>query len=459
MITIVNCNKQVSDMLGVQEYDCHLEYRLIAYLIEIETNDGYLVQNTLTREMVLFTKTEYDLFKNMNIEETKKRNLVLHWFYIPTTMCEKSISYVIFQKHLQKQKKIGFDKKNMYTIFTTTRCNARCPYCYERGIEHHVMSREIALDVAKYIDSSRVQGAKIRLKWFGGEPLLNGKAISTICDYLNNVGVEFASNITSNGYLFDKYTDEEIINDWHIENAQITLDGTKEVYENTKKYVNDDKSAFEKVIQNIKRLLNLGIRVTIRMNISSNNGSNLLELLNYLKQKFNGRKNLKIYSYILFDESDPQKKAMNKNERKRACEFYEKIEKEIALSGFGVYGFKFPSVHTSHCMADNGTSICITPTGNITLCEHHTDDEIIGNIYNGISNYSTMNSWSERVPESESCKTCPFYPQCITLKKCPSFINGCDDFIRLRKKISAGFSMENAYKNYLLRKEHEKSDQ
>ena len=115
----------------------------------------------------------------------------------------------------------------MFTVFTTTGCNARCPYCYEHGIDAISMNNKVAIDTAKYINISRMPNTKIHLKWFGGEPLLNGDAINTICEYLINANVDFFSSITSNGYLFDKYTNEEIIEKWHLKRVQITLDGTK----------------------------------------------------------------------------------------------------------------------------------------------------------------------------------------------------------------------------------------
>lgn len=392
----------------------------------------------------------------MRLDRKTTKALVEHWFYIPQSINEQSIYYVIFQKFTQSRPRLGMNRKNMFTIFTTMACNARCPYCYEQGAPTVSMSKETALDTAKYVDCNRMHNTKVHLKWFGGEPLLNGDAINIICEYMKNVGVDFYSTITSNGYLFDQYTDEEIIQKWNLKRAQITLDGTKNTYQNIKRYVNGDNYAFEKVIKNIHRLTDLGINVHIRMNISQDNGEDLLSLVDYLKTQFDKNKYLKIYSYILFNDENS---TMTNEQRKIACDYYRKIEEKIVNSGFGIYGFKFPTVCINHCMADNGTSVCITPIGNLTPCEHHSDDEIIGTIYDGITNYSVVNSWTERLSEPEKCSACKFHPQCITLKKCPSFSKGCDDFLRLRKEISAKFAMDNAYTKYLNEVNgHEKSN-
>jgi Arylsulfatase regulator (Fe-S oxidoreductase) len=458
MITISKMNKEIREVLGLQEYSEDIKYRPILYLVEKEISDGYLIENILTRELILLSKTEYSLFKDTCLSEKSTKSLVQHWFYIPETISEKSIYYILFHKIKHRHPKPSINNKNMFTVFTTTGCNARCPYCYEHGIDAISMNNKVAIDTAKYINISRMPNTKIHLKWFGGEPLLNGDAINTICEYLINANVDFFSSITSNGYLFDKYTNEEIIEKWHLKRVQITLDGTKNFYQKTKQYVNNDNNAFEKVIGNIQRLTDIGVNVCIRMNISSDNENELLSLVDYLKIQFNGNKNLSIYSYILFNEDNPNYIQMKNEQRQLACESFKRIEKKIYDSGFGNHGVRFPSVSTSHCMADNGTSVCITPVGNLTLCEHHPNDEIIGNIYEGITNYATIRSWLKRLPETDKCITCKYYPQCITLKKCPAFSKGCDDFLRLRKEILTKYTMENAYNKYLKENYNEKSN-
>ena len=88
-----------------------------------------------------------------------------------------------------------------YTIFPTTDCNARCFYCFELGRSRIKMSIETAQKVVQYI-KAHCGGKKVNISWFGGEPLFHQEAIDTICDGLRAEGVEFASTMVSNGYLF-----------------------------------------------------------------------------------------------------------------------------------------------------------------------------------------------------------------------------------------------------------------
>lgn len=184
MITISKMNKEIREVLGLQEYSEDIKYRPILYLVEKEISDGYLIENILTRELILLSKTEYSLFKDTCLSEKSTKSLVQHWFYIPETISEKSIYYILFHKIKHRHPKPSINNKNMFTVFTTTGCNARCPYCYEHGIDAISMNNKVAIDTAKYINISRMPNTKIHLKWFGGEPLLNGDAINTICEYL-----------------------------------------------------------------------------------------------------------------------------------------------------------------------------------------------------------------------------------------------------------------------------------
>ena len=94
--------------------------------------------------------------------------------------------------------------KRKFIIFTTTKCNAHCTYCYEEGIMAMTMIRKTAEDVAEYIMSHSNRDNEVRIRWFGGEPLMNTEAIRTIADRLNEEGVDFTSEIFTNGDLLPK---------------------------------------------------------------------------------------------------------------------------------------------------------------------------------------------------------------------------------------------------------------
>ena len=70
-------------------------------------------------------------------------------------------------------------------------------------------------------------------------------------------------------------------------------------------------------------------------------------------------------------------------------------------------------------MADNDSSVLITPKGDIGKCEHFTSQHLIGSIYDTKLDYSEILRWKEQYQPTNKCFECPLYPQCIRIKMCP----------------------------------------
>lgn len=86
--------------------------------------------------------------------------------------------------------------------------------------------------------------------------------IDIIDNKLSDFGQTYTNGITTNGYLFNKSLIYKAINEWHLGSAQITIDGTEEVYNKVKNYIYKDSiSPYKKVLNNIAMLLNNNIAV------------------------------------------------------------------------------------------------------------------------------------------------------------------------------------------------------
>jgi sulfatase maturation enzyme AslB (radical SAM superfamily) len=110
-----------------------------------------------------------------------------------------------FKKHFRSY--IGptyLDKPKHFTILTTSKCNARCTYCYEQLIPNkRHMSEKVAMDIVEYIIKNANREEPISFEWFGGEPLYNYRIVDIISSNICSAGIDFTSNMISNGYLFD----------------------------------------------------------------------------------------------------------------------------------------------------------------------------------------------------------------------------------------------------------------
>ena len=395
--------------------------RLMKYCIMLSDNGGELIYNLLTKELILLTGSECDdLAQNEYLRD--------NWFLVPRDINDKEYADLVRWVLETRQKK----SKNItgYTIFPTTDCNARCFYCFELGRSRVPMSRETAEKTAHYI-KNHCGGEKVKLSWFGGEPLYNREAIEVICGVLRREGVEFSSAAVSNGYLFDRETVQTAVSDWNLKRVQITLDGTEETYNRVKAFVYKGVNPYRTVMENIGHLLDAGVSVQIRLNMDLYNAEDLMKLVEELAERFRGRKGIHVYAHHIFKGNEAMADSHTEEEWQERTQAMIRLEDKIRECGLEAKRGISKHIKLNHCMADSGKSVTILPDGHIGLCEHFSEDEFIGHIDKEGFDEDVIKSWKERSPELPECAECPLYPECIQLKKCP---NGGKCFPALREE-------------------------
>ena len=431
MKTIKEAERILLPLVGEQEFKEKLIYRKLIYLTEIECEDGYLVYNNLTGELLILSNDEFIEFNKCDNTCRSFLKYVKKWFYVPEDFLD-----ILFCDQITKTLRTYMQslRSNMpitsYTILTTTECNARCFYCFEKGRKNIKMTKETANDVAEYIKSS-CKGEKITIRWFGGEPLYNLEVIDIISEQLKNLSIEFKSSIVSNGYLFN----DEIINKckdiWNVKEVQITLDGTEKIYNRVKAYVYDSSNPFNIVIDNIRKLLVANINVRIRLNHGKHNTNDLIDLIDFLNEKFAGCNNLKIYSRLLFEYSDILENANNKNEYWQLQKQNKELTNYIIARGFGKKWGIDGLLKYHNCMADDDTAIVILPDGHLGKCEHFSDNEICGTIYQKELNEHKIAEFKRTAEYTDICDTCPVRPNCYRLEKCPDKNKVCNEDFKI----------------------------
>lgn len=393
--------------------------RWMQYCVQTPVEDGLLVFNVLTREMVLLSQKEYDNFTDIDY-------LKQHWFVVPEDAQEKE--YATFVRWMLSTRQPQPKEITNYTIFPTTDCNARCFYCFELGRSRIPMSQETAEKVVQYI-KAHCGGKEIKISWFGGEPLFNMPAIETICEGLRRENIAFQSRMTTNGYLFDDEVVEKAVKSWNLDRVQITLDGTEKTYNKIKAYIYREGNPYQVVLDNIGRLLKARVAVKIRLNMDLYNADDLLILVGELAERFAGQKGLSVYAHHLFKGNEPMAELHTGEEWAKREEAMLRLEKKIAESDLLPRGGIRKQLRLNFCMADRGNAVTILPEGNIGLCEHFSETELIGNIDREGFDADMVASWRETVPEIPECATCFYYPDCIMLKKCSNG-NICFEVLR-----------------------------
>lgn len=415
-------------------------FRLMHFCTEVPVDGGVLLFHQLTRELVLLTEAEYaNCLDDPYLRE--------HWFVVPEGTNDKGCAQLVKLVLQNRRRKSKYTTD--YTIFPTTDCNARCFYCYELGRSRIPMSGETARKVVRYI-KDHCGGEKVRITWFGGEPLYNQEAIDIICDGLHREGIPFATRMISNGYLFDEAVVKKAVEQWHLKQIQISLDGTETVYNRIKAYIYETGNPYRIVLNNMERLLDASVEVAVRLNMDLHNAEDLLELTEELAGRFGGRENFSVYAHHLFEKNESMADTHTQEQWRQRGEAMDRIERKCEQSGLLSRKGIARQMKLYHCMADCGHAVTILPDGNIGLCEHFSESEFIGHIDREGFDAEVVASWKETVPEIDECATCFYYPDCIMLKKC-SNANKCFPQYRegLRRRTRREMVCE--YENWLKR--------
>lgn len=405
MQVIIPTTSLVEQILGQQKCDDRQCYRLMTYLVQQPVTDGLLLYNTLTCSMVLLPSDEA-------ADITTQKELIERWFLVPQEHDDQKLC----QQIRQMAALLKPATKNIagYTILTTTGCNARCFYCFEKGAKPVSMTAETASKVVRYIVDHHGD-EKVKILWFGGEPLVNVKVIDQICTELRRQGVPFSSDMVSNGFLFDTDMVHRAKTLWQLQNVQISLDGTEQTYNRVKDYIYQRVNAFERVLENIGQLTTADIQVRIRLNFDQYNIDDMAELVKLLHHHFGTNEHLSIYPHELFGERSPADDARISAERMM-------LKLQIAACGYNRKQELQKDIKLNHCMADNDGSVVIAPDGHLGKCEHYIDSEFFGHIDREERDNTILHKFKERPADIGACASCPYYPQCNHLVMCPDSI-------------------------------------
>lgn len=399
------------------------DYRLNKFVIKVNVRDGWMLYNTTTGSIVHINSTE-DLYNSLD-------KLVDMYYYVPLAFDE-----VMWVNKLRTTKNSESKDRllNGFTIFTTMDCNARCFYCYEKGQPRISMTDKIAKDTADFIKKMSSNNP-VDIRWFGGEPLLNTNAIDIICNTISKNGVRFKSSMITNGLLFTDSIISKAKNLWKLKRVQITLDGPKDVYQRAKSYKGAVGDEFDRVIDNISKLIKDQIKVSIRLNQGFYNTSDLLELIDVLSDHFGEKDLVSVYNNLLYDENVE----LDNLSETEIYESFIKIQNKLIKLGLLRSKPLKKKLKICHCMADNDSSVIITPKGEIGKCEHFTNKHLIGNIYDSQFDLNEILRWKEQYQPTPKCFKCPLYPQCVRIKMCPEerelcTLSQCENKIELIKR-------------------------
>lgn len=401
------------------------------FIFSFDSSTNKLLFNTRNNSTVLIPEDEYtyinNLIKTDSINSSVPSNiksdiesLIDMNFILDNNFNEKDE----FLNHIHNPNIQS--KKLDLVILTTSSCNFKCSYCYENGISRkNSLCESDIFDILNLLEQYilKFKLETINLCLFGGEPTLNWefskkllKNIHMLC-LKNNILLK--TEIISNGYLLnnDKI---RFLEKYNFTNAQITLDGTKDIHDSRRMLLNGDGS-FNKIIKNLHTLLKSNIEtVTLRLNYDKNNVDNIENLLEFLRSEFCEYLDKINLSFGLIDSNEINESDNILNNNNEIYNSYLALFKKSLDLGFTVPPiFKLGSL----CMSKRDNSIIISADKKLYKCLSFVGLESVsqGNLYsdvNSIKNYLNLDLY-------ESCfeKKCEFIPICHQGCRFKSLIN------------------------------------
>ena len=378
------------------------------YNIIYNSEQGYLLFNSLTNSLVILDEQGMDKYNTDSLADEEIKRLYQSGFFVDDDIDEVKFVEYHYLKNLFNNQAPSF------RVYTTLACNAQCNYCYEKGTPISNMSKEVADSLVEFVAEQTKYCKQYSIRWFGGEPLLNWKIIDYISDELKKkCNADLVGYITTNGSLFNDELIEKAKGNWGIKNVQISLDGYGELHNKIKAYKDRD-NGFSDTITNIVKLLDKGISVDIRLNVTKSNAGNMLELIDYLALTIQNKKLSNVYAYPVFD-SDVDKVCCSESEdvikeNELHTYFYPVVQK---IESVGWKKSNTIRQRRVSCWAIKTGNYVISPNGDIYKCSFEVKDpsNSIGNVKTGIKRNAMFLSWG--LPRyDEKCYQCKFLPMC-----------------------------------------------
>lgn len=416
--------------------------KLSRYNIYQEYNHQLAVLNGITGEIVIAEGKLRDYIKNnidqVIIEAYKDKEIMKQLIQkgiINRLNLEQEVEY--FSNIVANMQKAALLASHSYILLPTYQCNLSCQYCYQKKFDLYSQSRltmdknmvdNIFSSIAR-IESKRGetrQEAK-HITLFGGEPLLKGN--QEIIHYIFKKALALGHvkmTIITNGYGLEDYHD--LLGSDCIEHMQITLDGPEDIHDQVR-ITKGGNGTYKKILDNIKSVLDQGIKVNIRVNVDRRNIHQLPRLASEL-MAWNIHKYPHASVYVgvihqtiqdkdishLLDEYDVLTYLTSHLEEYPQLALYGLPEAQIMNSLQEALTNGHPATglfRSTHCQA-HSNNLCFDVNGHLFTCLENdgTERYIIGKLeQKGDITWEdeTIDFWQKRqVSRIEACKICPY---------------------------------------------------
>jgi uncharacterized protein len=240
-----------------------VEHDNALYLFDVDSNTAFSIPAQLAATMKKVDSAFGSLIPEAAMAELRKFKLVAGEEDVPSEAVVDSEAAV-------SGGECDYPVVNI-ALFLVQECNMRCVYCYGDGGQYAgkgMMTEETAFRAVDWLMVNSKRAERVRIGFFGGEPLLNFSLMKRIVPYAQEQattkGKQVVFSITTNGSLLN----DEIIRFLKTEKIEtfISFDGPPE-YQNRQRPFKDGKGSYDKVFANVQKLLAALPHLTVRATV------------------------------------------------------------------------------------------------------------------------------------------------------------------------------------------------
>jgi uncharacterized protein len=385
---------------------------------------GYLLFNAETNA---FAKLDKETFEKLKIIEENDENINELDSDLVSELKEADVLvndpiHFLYKKRLHYYFN-AFESSNLgLAIAPTTNCNFACPYCYEENRKAVYMDKKTEANIVEFIKKhDRVR--KLRLTWYGGEPLLGFESIKRLLEEFKKIthAKLVSHTMTTNGYLLDE-AKSIFFKDFPLNTIQITIDGTKEHHDKRRVLAQNSQPTFDRIVANIDKFVvhNPNTRVVIRVNLDKSNKESFIDIYKEFNERWKDKgfkvivtpAFVKDFSSVLQDYETKGCRDIICLDKVQIIDYFEELYRKHNLD---------ISFSTKHCIGGCGATVVnyyvIGPQGELYKCWNDIGDEkaIVGYVDSDkIVNYELLTRYlaGPTMLDSEECKDCKLFPIC-----------------------------------------------
>jgi uncharacterized protein len=319
------------------------------------------------------------------LRETDRETLVRYGILVPDPEREREELLNRFDEANRKGKRFTA------IVVLNLDCNLACSYCFEEGVRgKREMSAETADLLVEWIEREQIaRGRRASIDFYGGEPLL-----------------------VTNGTLLTRSVALELKN-LGMKGAKITLDGPREIHDQSRPFASGKGSSFDLIIRNILEIKDI-TDLQIGGNFTRENYKEFPRLLDHLvdvgvtPEKVETVVFSQVTGRVGNNAIPDYANTCNCTDEEWLCEATVYLRDEILRRGFPT-----PKPGPVGCMVEFDNAMVVNVDGAIYKCPAFVGREgfSVGDLRGGIIDNGSV--YKPGIWKNEECLECAWLPQCF----------------------------------------------